>query len=126
MAWHRAYNALVKGREQAAKTGRIPGAPNEAFEPSASDASANGQAASTPAEEAVLTSEITPEAAAAERTAVAAELAPGERNGIGAAVLDGDGIVRDVLDSQWWIVPPDEAEPGENVDGRPPEPWRRE
>jgi hypothetical protein len=73
-----------------------------------------------------LTSEITTEAAAAERTAVAAELAPGERNGIGAAVLDGDGFVRDVLDTQWWIVPPDEEEPGENVDGQPPEPWRRE
>jgi hypothetical protein len=126
MAWHRAYNALVKGREQAARTGRIPGAPIEAFEAPAGDASANDQAASSPAEEVVSTPGITPEAAAEERTTVAAELAPGERNGIGAAVLDGDGIVRDVLDSQWWIVPPAEEEPGENVDGRPPEPWRKE
>jgi hypothetical protein len=125
-AWHRAYNALVKGREQAARTGRIPGAPIEAFEDPAQGASANGQGASSPAEEAVLTSEITPEAAAEERTAVAAELAPGERNGIGAAVLDGDGIVRDVLDSQWWIEPSDGEELDESVNGRPPEPWRRE
>jgi hypothetical protein len=122
MAWLRAYNALVKGREQAAKTGRIPGAPIKAFEASRGDASANGQAASSPAEEAVLTSEITPDEAAEERTAVAAELSPGERNGIGAAVFDGGGFVRDVLDSQWWIVPPDEAEPDESAQGRPPEP----
>jgi hypothetical protein len=125
-AWHKAYNALVKGREQAAKTGRIPGAPIEASEPSPQDANANGQAASSPAEEAVLTSESTVQRAAEERTAVAAELAPGESNGIGAPALDGGGFVQAVLDSQWWIVPRDEEEPGENVDGRPPEPWRRE
>jgi hypothetical protein len=126
LAFHRAYNALVKGREQAAKTGRIPGAPIEAFEASPGDASANGEAASSPAEDVVLTSEITPGEAAEERTAVAAELAPGASNGIGAAVLEGDGFVRDVLDSQWWILPPDEEEPDESALGRPPEPWRRE
>jgi hypothetical protein len=125
-AFHKAYDALVRGRELTAKTGRIPGAPIEASEAPAQGASVNGQAASSPAEEAVLTSGITPEAAAEERTAVAAELAPGERNGIGAAVLDGGGFVRDVLDSQWWIVRPDEEEPDESAPGRPPEPWRRE
>jgi hypothetical protein len=126
LAWRRAYNALVKGREQAARTGRIPGAPIEASEPSAGDANANGQAALNPAEEAVLTSKTTAEEPAEERTAVAAELAPGERNGIGAPALDGDGFVRDVLDSQWWIVPPGDEEPDETINGRPPEPWRRE
>jgi hypothetical protein len=125
-AFHKAYDAPVKGRERAAKTGRIPGAPIEAFDVSQGDTSAIGEAASSPAEEAVLTSEITLDEAAEERTAVAAELAPGERNGIGAAVLEGDGFVRDVLDSQWWIVPPDDEEPDQNVDRRPPEPWRRE
>jgi hypothetical protein len=125
-AFHKAYDALVKGRERAAKTGRIPGAPIEAFEASPGDASANGEVVSSPAEDAVLTSEITPEEAAEERTAVAAELAPGERNGIGAAVLEGDGFVRDVLDSQWWIVPPGDEEPDESAHGRPPEPWRKE
>ena len=116
----------MKGRERAAKTGRIPGAPIEAFDVSQGDTSAIGEAASSPAEEAVLTSEITLDEAAEERTAVAAELAPGERNGIGAPALDGDGFVRDVLDSQWWIVPPDEEELDESAQGKPPEPWRRE
>jgi hypothetical protein len=129
-AFHKAYDALVKGRERAAKTGRIPGAPIEAFDEPADDASANGEAASSPSEDAVLTSESTVQPTAEERTAVAAELAPGESNGIGAAALDGDGFVQVVLDSQWWVPGEDEGlegeEPGLGVDGRPPVPWRRE
>src|SRR5262249_33767298 len=42
LAFHRAYKALIAGREKAAETGAPPGAPNEANEADTNDSSAEG------------------------------------------------------------------------------------
>jgi hypothetical protein len=151
LEWHRAYTALVKGRELTAKTGRIPGAPteeaceateavgaptetdgapNEASEASPRDASSSDKAVSMPVEEAVLTLDFAAEAAARGRRQAAHELAAGEADGIGAPIARGDRFLTVILNSRWWeqvpVGVPTGLKRGEKVNGKPPEPKRRE
>jgi hypothetical protein len=151
LEWHRAYTALVKGRELTAKTGRIPGAPieevgeatetvdtpaetvgapNEASEASPGDVSSSDKTVSMPVEEADLARDLEAEAAAARRREAADALAANEANGIGAPIARGDRFLTVILDSQWWEQVPGGLPTGlkrdEKVNGRPPEVHRRE
>jgi hypothetical protein len=83
-----------------------------------------------PVEEPVLTLDFAAEAAAVGRRQAAEALVAGEANGIGAPIARGDRFLTVILNSRWWEqlpggVPPREKR-GEQVNGRPPEPPRRE
>jgi hypothetical protein len=129
-AWHRAYNALVSGRERAAKTGRIPGEPGDANCDSPGDVSSSQEATPVDSAEPDLTPDPAAEEAAAERREAAAALRPGETNGIGAPIYRGDWIIRVIRSSRWWDQLPEGLPPHEKrVEGvnlKPPDPALRE
>jgi hypothetical protein len=147
----RAYSTLVQGRERAAKTGRIPGAPtdaagatnetagatnetvgapNEADGASGLDATSHSETTSMAASGPDLAPGFTADADALRRRETADAVAPNEANGIAAPICRGDRFLTVILKSRWWEKGPKEAPedetPGEPVNGRPPEARRRE
>jgi hypothetical protein len=80
--FHRAYNAFLKGRAQSARTGQLPGQPEEDLHGNPDDSLANpvAQAPGT----------VSPEQARAQRQEEADALAPGPENGIGPPIFRGD------------------------------------
>jgi hypothetical protein len=147
----RAYSTLAQGRERAARTGRIPGAPieavgapteavgatnetvvapNEADGASGLDASSHSETTSMGASGPDLAPDFAADAEALQRRETAQAVAPNEANGIAAPICRGDRFLTVILKSRWWekgpTEVPDEETRGEPVHGRPPEARRRE
>jgi hypothetical protein len=140
----RAYSTLVQGRERAAKTGRIPGAPteavgapnvmvgapNEANGASGLDATSHSETTSMATSRPDLAPDFPADADALRRRETADALAPNEANGIAAPIGRGDRFLTVILKSRWWEKGPTEAPEdetrGEPASGTPPEPRRRQ
>ena len=78
--FHRAYQALLKGRAQSEKTGQLPGALHEDLHGASVETATVAPGRET----------VSAEHATAQREHDTAELAPGGANGIGAPALDAD------------------------------------
>ena len=81
--YHRAYNGFLKGRAYSAKTGRLPGQPEEGLHGDAGDTTAPVATVSAP-------ESVSVEQGEAQRKQAAAVLAPGGENGIGMPTPRGD------------------------------------
>ena len=83
--FHRAYSALLKGRNQSEKSGRLPGAPNPDVH-----GEAESDVIATTTAEPEAGAVVSAEEARAQRKQAAEVLAPGGANGIAAPVPRGD------------------------------------
>ena len=87
LTYHRAYDALLKGRRQSFKTGWPPGAPGAV----ADDGVEQDSAAVEPVSDAAVVAERR-----GRRKRAAEAVAPGAENGIGAPAAQGDVMVAEV------------------------------